>query len=658
MTRLVLISMIKNEEKIIERCFKNILPIIDAICVTDTGSTDNTVSIVNNFFDDKKIPGKVYLDTFKNFGYNRTNSFLNAVDYCKELEWDLNDTYGILIDADMEVVIKNFDKSKLNNNGYKIIQETPHLEYYNLRFVKMSVKWRCVGVTHEYWDGSHSENLGKDLIYINDVGDGGCKSDKLPRDARLLEEGINEEPNNVRYHFYLAQTYKDMGQFKKAIEFYKKRIKMGGWYEEIWYSYYMISRCYFLLNDFEKFEAWAIKAYKNRRERSEPIYHLVKYFRENSQHFKAWHYLLLGKSIGFPSNDLLFMEKEVYSYLFDYEETILHYYIYPNERLNGLKTSIKYLNKYDNYENCVFGNIEHYMRRLLNDGEYVPINFDTNFGDYTPSSISLIEYDNKILANVRLVNYRIQSNGSYLMCKDSKFDPNEKVLTKNAYLYYNHKLEPISDLTFMDGELEDLKSKDCRIMGLEDVRLYKKNNKIMYSATNSNYSYNDCIRIVNGEYNNQLNKFINNSCLHPPTETYCEKNWIGIEDKFIYKWHPLQVGIVIDNKLEILTTHDTPSFFKHYRGSSNIVDYNNNYWVITHGIKNTTPRKYFHQMVVLNKEFKVLKYSVPFYFDKWAIEYCLGLYIKNETLIMTVSRNDSNPIFAKVKIEDFDKYFM
>ena len=44
----------------------------------------------------------------------------------------------------------------------------------------------------------------------------------------------------------------------------------------------------------------------------------IKYFRENSQHFKAWHYLLLGKSIGFPSNDLLFMEKEVYSYLFDY----------------------------------------------------------------------------------------------------------------------------------------------------------------------------------------------------------------------------------------------------------------------------------------------------------------------------------------------------
>jgi hypothetical protein len=63
-------------------------------------------------------------------------------------------------------------------------------------------------------------------------------------------------------------------------------------------------------------------------------------------------------------------------------------------------------------------------------------------------------------------------------------------------------------------------------------------------------------------------------------------------------------------------------------------------------------------MVVLNKDFKVVKYSVPFYFDKWAIEYCLGLYIKNETLIMTVSRNDSNPIFAKVKIEDFDKYFM
>jgi hypothetical protein len=37
MVKIILISMIKNEEKIIERCISSVLPIVDAICVTDTG---------------------------------------------------------------------------------------------------------------------------------------------------------------------------------------------------------------------------------------------------------------------------------------------------------------------------------------------------------------------------------------------------------------------------------------------------------------------------------------------------------------------------------------------------------------------------------------------------------------------------------------------
>lgn len=38
-------------------------------------------------------------------------------------------------------------------------------------------------------------------VWIDDRGDGGCKSDKFERDARLLAQGLNEEPNNVRYMF-------------------------------------------------------------------------------------------------------------------------------------------------------------------------------------------------------------------------------------------------------------------------------------------------------------------------------------------------------------------------------------------------------------------------------------------------------------------------
>lgn len=658
MVKIILISMIKNEAKIIERCIKSALPILDAICITDTGSTDDTVNIVNNIIKNLKIPGKLYLDQWKDFCYNRNNSFLNAITYCKELNWDLDTTYGLLLDADMQLVIGNFDKNILNKNGHNIIQDNQYIEYYNTRFIKLSCNWKCVGVTHEYWDGGETEQIKKNLVYINDIGDGGCKSDKTERDIRLLEEGIKNEPKNMRYYFYLAQSYKDSGKFKKAIEFFKKRINMGGWFEEIWYSHYMISKCYLLLENPEKYEAWALKAYKYRKQRAESIYMLTKYFREEGQHFKAYHYYLMGKDIPQLDNDILFIEKDVYLGLFEYENTILHYYIYPNEKLRGLQININYINHYNIYIDTVFSNIDFYMPRLLDNAESFDIEANSSDKDFIPSSTSLLQLKDKVLVNVRFVNYRIQSDGSYLMSKKGELSSQNNVITKNAYMYYDLNMLPITELTFMEDTISDIPSKNCMIYGLEDVRLYKIADKVYYTATTQNYSYNENIRVLKGEYDLSNNKFINNTCLIPPIETYCEKNWIALEDYFIYKWHPLEIGKIVENKLKIIINVETPNFFKYYRGSSNVVEYKNDFWMITHGIKNCTPRKYFHQIVILDNNYKLKKYTLPFYFDKLAIEYCLGLLILDDIIHMTVSRNDSNPILVKIPIKNLQKYFM
>ena len=74
--------MIRNESRIIERCLKALENVVDAYCVCDTGSTDNTIEIVNNFL--KTHIGCLTHEPWKNFGYNRTISFLNAQKYLKE----------------------------------------------------------------------------------------------------------------------------------------------------------------------------------------------------------------------------------------------------------------------------------------------------------------------------------------------------------------------------------------------------------------------------------------------------------------------------------------------------------------------------------------------------------------------------------------------
>jgi glycosyltransferase involved in cell wall biosynthesis len=203
--KFVLILMVRNESRILERCLNSVQGLVDAFCIHDTGSTDTTREIARSFLETGKRKGCLTESVWKDFGTNRTTSFQAAQDYLTTAGWDLKTTYGLLLDADMMFHPGSLKEQTLGEIGYSIVQCAGTLEYPNCRLVRMDHPWRCQGVTHEYWDGPTSK-LDKATCWIEDHNDGGCKSDKFERDARLLEEGLRETPTNERYMFYLAQT--------------------------------------------------------------------------------------------------------------------------------------------------------------------------------------------------------------------------------------------------------------------------------------------------------------------------------------------------------------------------------------------------------------------------------------------------------------------
>lgn len=643
MKHVILLLMIKNEEKIIERCIRSALPYVDALCIVDTGSTDNTADIVNGILETLPIPYDCSSDNWENFGHNRTLSFKHAVTFCDQLEWKRSDTYAMLLDADMKWKVGDLAKETLTAEGYTIEQRHGNLRYFNTRLVRLDIPWKCVGVTHEYWDGGKTDQLHPSKTYIEDVGDGGAKADKFQRDIRLLTEGLQEDPTNGRYMFYLAQSYKDTGRFQDAIQMYKKRIRAGGWYEEVWYSHYMIAKCHMLSKNELKMDYWANRAFQQRPSRSEPLYMLIKYYREKGDQWKAFYYWRLASRIP-KTTDTLFVEQDAYGLGLDYEFTILHYYVYPNERKEGLRECIRYINDEGSLQGSVYSNTKFYLESV--GGKCVPLNLPAH-GDYIPSSISCLQTNERLLLNVRYVNYRIQPDGSYKMSLNGKIVDHDKIRTKNAW-----KWSDDPELHFMDDNTVDApKNSNQRILGLEDVRLYSKNGQIRFVATSPEYSYCDKYRILDGIYDYETSSYWECKSLRPPVETSCEKNWIPIQDKFVYKWHPLQIGELQEGHLKIVQEHNTPAWFQHLRGSSNPVVRENLYYLIVHGIHPTTPRKYYHQVVVLDDKFALIKYSLPFYFQKLQIEYCLGWYLQGSEATAFVSSNDSDPFTCSFSLD-------
>jgi len=628
--RFALILMIKNEEKILKRCLESVENLVDYFCITDTGSTDNSIAIAKDFLQTRK--GKLFNNEWKNFGDNRSLSFSNAKEYLISIGCDITITYGLLLDADMLFVQGTLQEQNLTDIGYNFIQVNGNLEYQNTRLVRMDYPWKCLGVTHEYWNGN-TTHIPKNVCYIDDRNDGGSKSDKFQRDERLLINGLKDEPTNVRYMFYLAQTYKCLHKWKEAIDMYKIRIEAGGWAEEIWHSYYSIGECYRNMQNVHEFENWMGLAHSYRPTRSESIYSLVKYFREVGHYYKAYHYIKLCENTVFPKDDVLFIQTNVYNGLFDYEASIVEYYIHK-ERC--LERTIRYMLKLPDYQHNCLSNLKFSIEPLKNS-KITKLNIPNAFGDdYHPSAISVCGYP---MCNVRYVNYSIE-NGEYLT---KNGDP---VQTHNAYI----NLETNEVVSKMDDLSIKLKRYDTCVKGLEDIRLFKSNDIIKFTATSVREYEENAIRVITGDYCTN-GHYENVRVLKTPTMSLCEKNWIPIENTstFIYKWYPYTI---IDAESNILKTVNTPPLFSLFRGSAPPFVFRSEVLVLVHFVEYSKPRKYYHCFVKLSLDYNIISVSLPFFFRKSAIEYCVSVIEKNGKLACFVSLNDADPHEVVIEYSD------
>ena len=668
MVTICLNMIVKNESRIIKRLFDSVLPIIDTFCICDTGSTDNTVEIIQSYFMSKNIVGTIVSEPFKNFEHNRNfalNSCLGMSDFV------------LLLDADMILDIRNFNKSLLENvDACNILQGSNDFYYQNLRIIRNNGQFKYVGVTHEFLSTPSDCSIrliAKEDIFINDVGDGGCKNDKYERDIRLLIDGIDDEPTNDRYHFYLANSYHDAGQFESAISIYERRIQLGGWEQEIWYSYHRIGLCYKQIGKFElAMNAW-LNAYNIIPNRIENIYEIVHYYRETSKHNLAnMFYHVASNAVRSltpkEKDSFLFLHNDIYRYKLDYEYTIFAAYV-GVKNINDHVTIV--LNNCNNFQiqQNLMSNMKFYKfilnpisRIILDDSTYLAVNgVPTKFNS---SSSCIIPNQSRTgyLLNVRYVNYFITKGGGYLNC-------DTHIVTCNKYVEMDLDFKITREKWFQIEEL------DRRYIGIEDVRIAHTTNKIIFIGTG--FHNDNSIGVVNGVYD--INKdFLVPIELKPSfSNTGCEKNWVyDDENNIIYKWFPLQICKPNqNNRIDIIEERQMPLIFKNARGSTcgfkyvtKTEIYKNNIslnaeeieiWFVIHLVSYENPRHYYHMLAVFDCSMNLLRYSAPFKFEGEPIEYCLGLVVEDTRVIMSYSTWDRTTrlgVYDKKNIDSVIKY--
>lgn len=309
------------------RCLDAAKPVIDYVSVCDTGSTDETVELVEQWGRENGVPTRVHWEPFQNFGYNRTVS----VELAKHAFPDTD--YLLLLDADMVLMVESgWNKAALTDEHYLIRQVNPFIDYWNTRLVRAALPWVCTGVTHEYWEcpQPHPRTLLRTL-WIDDREDGGYKADKFQRDERLLTEAVRDaktpEHLRIRYYFYLAQTYRNLDQPQLAMRWYERRVKAGGWPEEVYVAQCEKARLMIQLGfGHREIVAEHLDAYRLRPTRAEALWQLASYCRERQHYAEGYLFAKVGKDIPLP-DDILFVQRDVYEWRLLDEFAICAYWI-------------------------------------------------------------------------------------------------------------------------------------------------------------------------------------------------------------------------------------------------------------------------------------------------------------------------------------------
>jgi hypothetical protein len=290
--------IVKNEAHIIQETLEMLTSkiIFSYWVICDTGSTDNTCEIIQEFFNNKNIPGELHKHEWKDFAHNRTLALENAFNKTDLL---------FVFDADDEIHgIIDMPKS-LDYDGYHLnFGSKLGVSYQRILLINNRIKWIYKSVIHEYIECSKENPKfsvinGDYYIVSGKKGSRNLDENKYLNDAKILEKAYHEaisidDELYLRYGFYCANSYKDAGMTNESIKWYKIVLTNNNWYQEKYMACYNLYWAYLKLNQIENGIYYLIESIKYDEERIECIYELIKhYFSKNDIKLCYKYYLFI-----------------------------------------------------------------------------------------------------------------------------------------------------------------------------------------------------------------------------------------------------------------------------------------------------------------------------------------------------------------------------
>jgi hypothetical protein len=309
---------------------------------------------------------------------------------------------------------------------------------------------------------------------------------------------------------------------------------------------------------------------------------------------------------------------------------------------------------------------------IANGGSITPLiisYLDTNgTGLLNPS---IFNDNGKLILNLRHVQYTLyHTRGKF----ENRYGPlaylnpeNDITLRTNNYFCLLDDNLSITSFSKIDTSRYDT-TPVWDFVGLEDARLVRWNNKLYACGVRRDTKDNGEGRMELSELEILGNKVTEISRFRMPVPfdnySYCEKNWMPILDMpyHFVKWtNPTEVVKVdpINKTCEQVFLGQSYSSKRDIRGGSQVVTIGDYRVAVTHEAdlwKNKNDNKeatYRHRIVTWDKEWNVVNISDEFDFMTGYIEFCCGLAIKDDNVLISFGYGDNAAYLLNMPLNYF-----
>ena len=265
---------------------------------------------------------------------------------------------------------------------------------------------------------------------------------------------------------------------------------------------------------------------------------------------------------------------------------------------------------------------------------------------------TIIEMNDSYLVNIRWNNSNYNEDGS-------KNINHEKSITLNSRFTIDSNFNKTSDEIFLEKDI------DTPCIDFEDIKIFFHKDEYYYLTTCVDLNRN--IKSISSDIYNISDTYqLKQNIIIPTMYDLCkkqeEKNWTFVNYKndlsIIYKWFPLQIGKInyTTNLLDIIEIKPLPEYFKEAQGSTCGYTKNNEIWFVLHKVQYSIYDKYNYQhfFAIFDLDMNLLRYSELFKFGDCKVEFCNGIIVKDEFIILSYSLMDTHSMISEYHINDIN----